>query len=205
MPTSTDLVTDLPADFEVFGQAVDTAMADLKGGTTGQFLAKNSNTNMDFIWRDAPGKVLQVVYGSTTTSTTSTTTAYADTTLSLSITPSSATSKVMVLATQTLSVDRSSGGQYARLKLLRGATDILTIGGSTNQQMFGMEVYATGTTYLEIDGVVPVNYLDSPATTSATTYKTQFACSQQPGGPTVTVTAQRNTATSTMMLLEIGA
>jgi len=205
MPTSTDLVTDLPADFEVFGQAVDTAMADLKGGTTGQFLAKNSNTNMDFIWRDAPGKVLQVVYGSTTTSTTSTTTAYADTTLSLSITPSSATSKVMVLATQTLSVDRSSGGQYARLKLLRGGTDILTIGGSTNQQMFGMEVYATGTTYLEIDGVVPVNYLDSPATTSATTYKTQFACSQQPGGPTVTVTAQRNTATSTMMLLEIGA
>jgi hypothetical protein len=50
MPTSSDLVTDLPADFEVFGQAVDTAMADLKGGTTGQVLAKNSNTNMDFVW-----------------------------------------------------------------------------------------------------------------------------------------------------------
>ena len=50
MPTSTDLVTDLPADFEVFGQAVDTAMADLKGGTTGQVLAKASNTNMDFTW-----------------------------------------------------------------------------------------------------------------------------------------------------------
>lgn len=50
MPTSTDLVTDLPADFEVFGQAVDTAMADLKGGTTGQILAKNSNTDMDFVW-----------------------------------------------------------------------------------------------------------------------------------------------------------
>ena len=50
MPTSTDLVTDLPADFEVFGQAVDTALADLKGGTTGQILAKASNTNMDFTW-----------------------------------------------------------------------------------------------------------------------------------------------------------
>lgn len=50
MPTSTDLVTDLPADFEVFGQAVDTSMADLKGGTTGQVLAKASNTNMDFTW-----------------------------------------------------------------------------------------------------------------------------------------------------------
>jgi hypothetical protein len=50
MPTSTDLVTDLPADFEVFGQAVDTSLADLKGGTTGQILSKNSNTNMDFTW-----------------------------------------------------------------------------------------------------------------------------------------------------------
>jgi predicted secreted protein len=50
MPTSSDLVTDLPADFEVFGQAVDTALADLKGGTSGQVLAKNSNTDMDFVW-----------------------------------------------------------------------------------------------------------------------------------------------------------
>ena len=50
MPTASDLVTDLPADFEVFGQAVDTSLADLKGGTTDQVLAKNSNTDMDFKW-----------------------------------------------------------------------------------------------------------------------------------------------------------
>jgi len=50
MPTNTDLVTDLPADFEVFGQAVATSMADLLGGSTGQVLAKNSNTDMDFVW-----------------------------------------------------------------------------------------------------------------------------------------------------------
>jgi len=50
MPTATDLVTDLPADFEVFGQAVDTAFVDLLGGTSGQILAKNSNTSMDFVW-----------------------------------------------------------------------------------------------------------------------------------------------------------
>jgi hypothetical protein len=61
MPTSTDLVTDLPADFEVFGQAVDTSMADLKGGTTGQILSKNSNTDMDFIWTSAnPGDITAV-------------------------------------------------------------------------------------------------------------------------------------------------
>jgi hypothetical protein len=50
MPQPTDLVTDLPADFEVFGQAVDTSLADLKGGTSGQILSKNSNTDMDFVW-----------------------------------------------------------------------------------------------------------------------------------------------------------
>jgi hypothetical protein len=50
MPQATDLVTDLPADFEVFGQAVATSMADLLGGTSGQILAKNSNTDMDFVW-----------------------------------------------------------------------------------------------------------------------------------------------------------
>jgi len=50
MPTPTDLVTDLPADFEVFGQAVATSLADLLGGTSGQILAKNSNTDMDFVW-----------------------------------------------------------------------------------------------------------------------------------------------------------
>ena len=50
MPTPTDLVTDLPADFEVFGQAVDTSLADLQGGTTGQILAKATNADMDFAW-----------------------------------------------------------------------------------------------------------------------------------------------------------
>ena len=50
MPQNSDLVTDLPADFEVFGQAVDTTFADLKGGTTGQVLAKATNADMDFTW-----------------------------------------------------------------------------------------------------------------------------------------------------------
>jgi hypothetical protein len=64
MPTATDLVTDLPADFEVFGQAVATSMADLLGGTTGQVLAKNSNTDMDFVWTTAnPGDITGVTAG----------------------------------------------------------------------------------------------------------------------------------------------
>jgi hypothetical protein len=61
MPTSTDLVTDLPADFAVFGQGVDTSLADLNGGTTGQILSKTSNTNLDFTWVSAnPGDITAV-------------------------------------------------------------------------------------------------------------------------------------------------
>ena len=64
MPTATDLVTDLPADFEVFGQAVATSMADLLGGTTGQILAKNSATDMDFVWTTPnPGDITGVTAG----------------------------------------------------------------------------------------------------------------------------------------------
>jgi hypothetical protein len=63
MPTATDLVTDLPADFEVFGQAVDTSLADLKGGTTGQILTKNSNTDMDFVWSSESGDISAVTAG----------------------------------------------------------------------------------------------------------------------------------------------
>ena len=50
MPNSADLVTDLPADFAVFGQGVDTSMQYLLGGTTGQVLSKTSATNMAFTW-----------------------------------------------------------------------------------------------------------------------------------------------------------
>jgi hypothetical protein len=64
MPTPTNLVTDLPADFEVFGQAVATSMGDLLGGTSGQILSKASNTDMDFTWTDMnPGDITGVTAG----------------------------------------------------------------------------------------------------------------------------------------------
>lgn len=49
-PDDTDLVKDGAAAIRTLGQAIDTSMADLEGGTTGQILAKNSNTDMDFVW-----------------------------------------------------------------------------------------------------------------------------------------------------------
>ena len=50
VPTSTDLVKDGATAIETLGDSIDASMADLKGGTTGQVLKKNSNTDMDFVW-----------------------------------------------------------------------------------------------------------------------------------------------------------
>ena len=97
MPTATDLVTDLPADFEVFGQAVDTSLADLKGGTTGQILAKNTNTNMDFVWVDAaPGDITAVNTAATSGLTGGATSGAIDLSLLLQFNPQTGTSYTLV-------------------------------------------------------------------------------------------------------------
>jgi hypothetical protein len=49
-PDDTDLVKDGAAAIRTLGQSIDTSMADLEGGTTGQVLSKASNADMDFTW-----------------------------------------------------------------------------------------------------------------------------------------------------------
>jgi hypothetical protein len=78
------------------------------------------------------------------------------------------------------------------LKLLRGGTDLITfatVSGYTNTSLFNNH------------GSNSCEYLDSPATTSATTYKTQFASSSNASG----VGVQNDASVSTITLLEIGA
>jgi hypothetical protein len=55
VPTSTDLVKDGAVAIETLGDSIDASLVDLKGGTTGQVLAKASNTDMDFTWTTASG------------------------------------------------------------------------------------------------------------------------------------------------------
>jgi|SanBayMetagenome_1026888.scaffolds.fasta_scaffold00833_9 hypothetical protein len=50
VPTSTDLVKDGATAIETLGDAIDASLVDLKGGSSGQVLAKNSATDMDFVW-----------------------------------------------------------------------------------------------------------------------------------------------------------
>jgi len=63
-PDDTDLVKDGAAAMRTLGNSIDTSMADLKGGTTGQILSKNSNTDMDFVWvASNPGDITAVTAG----------------------------------------------------------------------------------------------------------------------------------------------
>ena len=112
-------------------------------------------------------KILQVVSGSTSTQASSSVATFADTGLTATITPTLATSKVLVVVSQNGCVKTSGNLNNAmNLKLLRGATDIQTFGSDVG--------YTNSATSLYI-GCVSTQFLDSPATTSATTYKTQFA------------------------------
>ena len=61
-PDDTDLVKDGAAAIRTLGSAIDTSLVDLKGGTTGQVLAKNSNTDMDFTWTNG-GDITEVAAG----------------------------------------------------------------------------------------------------------------------------------------------
>lgn len=62
VPTSTDLVKDGATAIETLGDSIDASLVDLKGGTTGQVLAKNSNSDMDFTWTNG-GDITAVTAG----------------------------------------------------------------------------------------------------------------------------------------------
>jgi hypothetical protein len=129
------------------------------------------------------GAVLQVVSATYAVQTDFTVASYTDTGLTATITPTSATSKILVFVSQ-VSVFRTGGSGYSELRLLRGATSLGRFAGE-----FGSPS----------GGGSSISFLDSPATTSAVTYKTQCFASEP------TFQLQRNSGVSSITLLEIAA
>ncbi len=134
------------------------------------------------------GSVLQVVNASNGTATSNSTTNYADSGLTATITPLYATSKILVLVNQAgLQKGNSSATNGVNLRLLRDSTELIK---------FAIYAAWDNSVNYAVAGSGSTSYLDSPATTSATIYKTQLACS---GTGVAYVNAQGDRSTITLM------
>ena len=169
----------------IYGNASG-ASALLSPGSANQVLTSDGT---DISWAAAAGggKVLQVVTAATSTEATSTSTTYADTNLTADITPANSSNKILVLVSQSIS---SVGGRAGgALRILRGSTEV--------------EEYSQVSNAENQMGQHFIQHLDSPSSTSSTTYHTEFKRIDQSG----TVAAQRNdssgNATSTITLIEL--
>ena len=193
VPTSTDLVKDGATAIETLGDAIDASLADLKGGTTGQVLSKNSGTDMDFTWSTAVyGKVLQVVSPTSFSLTTNSSTTAATTGIVGSITPSSTSSKILVMVKipwQYLS-GSSTIGFYTRL--YRNGSNITSL---------DVEAARNAGITSGLNGSSTHFYLDSPSSTSSVTYEIYGAVS----GTSATVYWGGQGQPANLVLVEIGA
>ena len=113
----------------------------------------------------APGHIIQVVQGSTTTTVTNATTTQADTTLTATITPKSVNSKILVTINHPIWKSSGNAENQISLFLYRDATQI------TQLATYLMANGAANT----VTSSMTANYLDTPNTTSAITYKTRFS------------------------------
>ena len=143
------------------------------------------------------GAVLQVVSATYSTQTIIASTSYVDSGLSASITPTSASSKILVIVSQSVgSGQNTNAARTFELQLLRDAT---TISDRDNYAYGG--VGANGYFEIGLDGTQIV--LDSPATTSSITYKTQGKMDST--ASTTSMTFQQGSGESTIILMEIAA
>jgi trimeric autotransporter adhesin len=184
MATAIDAKGDL-----VPGTGADT-FARLAVGANGTVLTADSAEATGIKWATpGGGKVVQIVAATYETGTSNSTTTFADTGLTATITPTSASNKILVIWDQGgLQKTATNASSELELKLLRGATTIAT-------------GYAglTATALNNNPGNVGATILDTPATTSATTYKSQF----RNGVNAASVVCQYNAGTSSLVLMEV--
>jgi len=166
----------------------------------------NSNTSRTLTLPDAAGtldrlqragNVLQVVQATYSTETTINSTSYVDSGLSASITPTNATSKILVIASMAGDFYRNSNiATRIFQNIVRTSTQVTEKAGQ-----FGAGTSSNGFVYTKLDTALV--YLDSPNTTSSTTYKVQGRTDT--ASNSATIRYQESSSTSVLILMEIAA
>jgi len=198
MATEIDAKGDL-----VVGTGADT-FARLAVGTNNYVLTAASGEATGLKWAAAAGggKVLQVIQTVYSTEKAIASTSYTDTDLSASITPSSATSKVLVIVSQQVIQTRSAQDIAGMaIRIYRGASSVYEVAGTDN--LYAQYMRATGATAAQLSSILSLVYLDSPSTTSATTYKTMARLENTTSSANSRF--QTAGASSSITLMEIGA
>ncbi len=155
------------------------------------------------------GGVIQTVQEQTTSTASNTTITFADTNLSATITPTSTSSKILIYITQSFQIKQTTavGGGF---QLLRGSTVIhkgapVSTDGSNNVpiQLYFANFASNANFYAYHN----MHFLDSPSTTSATTYKTQLAIALAGSGREIIAqpTGTDTNGISTITLFEVSA
>lgn len=120
-------------------------------------------------WYQAPiGRVLQVVNGISTARVTNNTATWVSTNTSATITPTSATSKIMVMVTHPISMYGTAGGTGMGMRIKRNSTVVWNTPSNTSPYVL---YYTTGSSSFTYS----IDYMDSPALNTAITYSTEFA------------------------------
>ncbi len=184
---------------DIVTATADNTPARLAVGTNGHALVADSTTATGLAWASLTGapKIGQVVTANSSTLTTTNATSYVDATgLSVSITPTSSTSKILVICDLYTYVGglfgANAGGAltFAYYTITRGST---TIGSQGTVGVYSNSLSSNDVTLIDRS---PLVFLDSPSTTSSTTYKVQVRAN---GTGTSPVTAGVGNGSITVM------
>ena len=170
----------------------NTLVLPADNGSNGEFLQTNGSGTLDW---SAAGKILQVSTTATEVATSTTSTSYVDATgMSLAITPSSTSSKIIIVCCGTVNAIGST--YWAYFTLLRGSTDL----GNPSNGKGLLGLYSNGSA-ADTHAPMTLFYVDSPNTTSSTTYKLQLKIAPDSSGY---AKFNQQPQKATFTLLEVG-
>jgi hypothetical protein len=140
------------------------------------------------------GGVLQVVQGTSATQVINNTNSYVDSGLSATLTPSSASSKILVISSVPFSYGTNGGSLEVNFQVVRGATGV-----------FETMAFNNVSAIVQLFSIAGISYFDSPNTTSSVTYKIQFKerSASNRYGNTAVMPVNNTQSTGSIIILEI--